>query len=67
MEIRDGSDVLLDTSQIENGESPVLEVPVGMLAEDVDRTPVSSSFAEYYYERLKGMIEYLKMRGELDD
>ena len=65
VENQNGSDVLIDTSQMKNGEAPIIEVPVGTLPDEVDRTPISPSFAEYYLGRLEEMIEYLKEKGAL--
>ena len=65
IEDRDESDILLDISQMKDGEAPIIEVPIGTSPQDVDRTPISPSFAEYYLAQLTEMIEYLKEIGKL--
>lgn len=57
--------VVIDTSQMKDGEAPVYEIDFGEDFEMSNKEPVAASFAEYYLRQVKEMVEYLKEQGRI--
>ena len=63
--IEDEYNVVIDTMQMRDEEAPVYEIELGRGYKTEDMTPASPTFGEYYLNKVKEAINYLRAKGKI--